>query len=88
VAGAILNLSWTFYEQNILVTYSVYVMIRKYSAEFKFCENNKANFSRFMFHQANMRQGDTPFYTVGPLSGNLSLLQIGTETLVQELMRL
>jgi hypothetical protein len=42
----------------------------------------------FMFHQANLRHGDTQTYTVGPVSGSLSLLQIGTEVLAQELMRL
>lgn len=42
----------------------------------------------FMFHQANMRQGDTPSFTVGSKTGNLSLLQIFTEVLLQELTRL
>lgn len=41
-----------------------------------------------MFHQANLRQGDTDFITVGKVSGNLSLIQIFVETILQELMRL
>jgi hypothetical protein len=40
------------------------------------------------FHQANMRSGDTDLFTVGPVSGNLSLMQIMVEILVQEMMRL
>jgi hypothetical protein len=41
-----------------------------------------------MFHQANMRQGDTDSIKVGPVSGRLSLLQIWVETIVQEMLRL
>lgn len=44
---------------------------------------------RFMYHQANMRHGDTNnTWTFGPVTGELSLLQIGTEVLAQEMMRL
>jgi hypothetical protein len=43
----------------------------------------------FMYHQANMRYGDTNnTWTFGPVTGELSLLQIGTEVLAQEMMRL
>lgn len=42
----------------------------------------------FMFHQANLRNGDVDEYTVGSVSGNLSLLQIWTELITQEMMRL
>jgi hypothetical protein len=41
-----------------------------------------------MFHQANLRQGDTPTTTVGTQTGNLSLIQIWVETITQELVRL
>jgi len=43
-----------------------------------------------MFHQANMRQGDSgvPTITVGSQTGKLSLLQIWVETITQELVRL
>jgi hypothetical protein len=41
-----------------------------------------------MFHQANLRQGDTPTITVGSQTGRLSLLQIWVETITQELVRL
>jgi hypothetical protein len=50
--------------------------------------NSKVNPCRFMFHQANMRQGDTPSFTVGSTTGNLSLLQIWVEVILQEMMRL
>ncbi|KAH8586590.1 hypothetical protein B0O99DRAFT_665688 [Bisporella sp. PMI_857] len=42
----------------------------------------------FMFHQANLRQGDTDTFTVGSVSGQLSLFQIFVETILQEMMRL
>lgn len=42
----------------------------------------------FMFHQANLRQTDVPSSTVGSQSGQLSLLQIWVETVVQEMTRL
>lgn len=42
----------------------------------------------FMFHQANLRQLDVPSFTVGPKSGNLSLLMIWVESIVQEMTRL
>ncbi|SPO01410.1 related to extracellular serine-rich protein [Cephalotrichum gorgonifer] len=42
----------------------------------------------FMFHQANMRQDDMPVFTVGPVTQKMSLLQIWTETVTQELTRL
>ncbi|KAF2157784.1 hypothetical protein K461DRAFT_326030 [Myriangium duriaei CBS 260.36] len=42
----------------------------------------------FMFHQANLRNIDVPSSTVGDQSGQLSLLQIWVETVLQELMRL
>jgi len=42
----------------------------------------------FMFHQANMRHGDTPSTTVGSQTANMSLLQIFVEVLLQEMMRL
>ena len=45
-------------------------------------------FYRYMFHQANMRQGDTDTITVGSQTGKLSLLQIWVETITQELVRL
>ncbi|KAI9049443.1 hypothetical protein LZ554_006475 [Drepanopeziza brunnea f. sp. 'monogermtubi'] len=41
-----------------------------------------------MFHQANLRQGDTATYTVGGLTGQLSLYQILVETVLQEMTRL
>lgn len=41
-----------------------------------------------MFHQANLRNGDTPTWTVGGQTGNLSLLQIWVELVSQEMMRL
>lgn len=41
-----------------------------------------------MFHQANMRLGDTPTYTAGSEVGQFSLLQIFTEVVLQEMMRL
>lgn len=41
-----------------------------------------------MFHQANLRNGDTAETSVGSVSGNLSLLQIWTELITQEMMRL
>lgn len=41
-----------------------------------------------MFHQANMRQGDVESITVGSQTGRLSLLQIWTEVVTQELARL
>jgi len=41
-----------------------------------------------MFHQANLRQTDVPSSTVGNQSGQLSLLQIWVETVMQEMMRL
>jgi hypothetical protein len=42
----------------------------------------------FMFHQANLRAGDVPSFTVGGQTGKLSLLQIFVEVLLQEMMRL
>ncbi|KAJ0119842.1 hypothetical protein N8I77_012445 [Diaporthe amygdali] len=42
----------------------------------------------YMFHQANMRWGDTDQITVGTVSGKLSLMQIWVETITQELLRL
>lgn len=42
----------------------------------------------YMFHQANLRQDDAPEFTVGDVSGKLSLLQIWVETITQELTRL
>ncbi|KAG9234920.1 hypothetical protein BJ875DRAFT_504369 [Amylocarpus encephaloides] len=42
----------------------------------------------FMFHQANLRSGDTPPFTVGDQTGNMSLMQIFVEVVVQEMMRL
>lgn len=42
----------------------------------------------FMFHQANLRSGDTATFTIGTQTGTFSLLQIWTETILQELMRL
>jgi len=42
----------------------------------------------FMFHQANMRQTDVESMTVGTQTGQLSLLQAWTETIVQEMTRL
>jgi len=41
-----------------------------------------------MFHQANLRQGDTPTITIGTQTGKLSLIQIWVETITQELVRL
>jgi len=41
-----------------------------------------------MLHQANLRYGDTQQITIGPVSGFLSLAQIFTETIIQELYRL
>ncbi|KAH7400448.1 hypothetical protein BKA64DRAFT_482127 [Cadophora sp. MPI-SDFR-AT-0126] len=41
-----------------------------------------------MFHQANLRQGDTGSFTVGPVTGQLSLYQIFVEVVLQEMMRL
>jgi len=41
-----------------------------------------------MFHQANMRHGDTASFTVGTQTDNFSLLQIFVEVVLQELMRL
>lgn len=42
----------------------------------------------YMFHQANMRSGDVDQVTIGNQSGKLSLLQIWTELISQELLRL
>lgn len=42
----------------------------------------------YMFHQANLRTGDTDQITVGPVSGSLSLIQIWVETITQEMTRL
>ncbi|KAK4191039.1 hypothetical protein QBC35DRAFT_512775 [Podospora australis] len=42
----------------------------------------------FMFHQANMRSGDVASITIGPVTGALSLLQIWTEVVTQEMTRL
>lgn len=41
-----------------------------------------------MFHQANLRQTDVPSSTVGNQSGQLSLLMIWVETVMQEFVRL
>ncbi|KAH7317283.1 hypothetical protein BKA65DRAFT_466259 [Rhexocercosporidium sp. MPI-PUGE-AT-0058] len=41
-----------------------------------------------MLHQANLRQGDTGSFTVGPVTGQLSLYQIFVEVVLQEMMRL
>lgn len=41
----------------------------------------------FMFHQANMRYGDVPSYTVGTQTDNFSLLQIFVEVMLQEMTR-
>lgn len=46
------------------------------------------DFFRLMFHQANLRQGDTGSFTVGPVSGQLSIYQIFIETVLQEMTRL
>ncbi|KAF2673281.1 hypothetical protein BT63DRAFT_410307 [Microthyrium microscopicum] len=42
----------------------------------------------FMFHQANLRTGDVDSFTVGSVTGTLSLLQIWTEVITQEMSRL
>ncbi|KAK1774840.1 hypothetical protein QBC45DRAFT_423768 [Copromyces sp. CBS 386.78] len=42
----------------------------------------------YMFHQANMRSGDTDQITIGSVSGKFSLLQIWVETITQEMVRL
>lgn len=42
----------------------------------------------YMFHQANLRSGDVIPWSVGPVSGNLSLIQIWVETITQEMGRL
>jgi len=42
----------------------------------------------YMFHQANLRNADMPTYTVGTVSGKLSLIQIWVETISQEMQRL
>ncbi|KAF2423714.1 hypothetical protein EJ08DRAFT_700958 [Tothia fuscella] len=42
----------------------------------------------FMFHQANMRQTDVESFTVGNQSGKMSLLQVWTETIAQEMSRI
>lgn len=42
----------------------------------------------FMFHQANLATVGVPSYTVGSVSGQLSLLQIWVETITQEMSRL
>jgi hypothetical protein len=42
----------------------------------------------YMFHQANLRQSDVDTLTVGSQTGQLSLLQAWTETVVQEMTRL
>ena len=42
----------------------------------------------YMFHQANLRQTDVDSITVGSQTGQLSLLQAWTETIVQEMTRL
>jgi hypothetical protein len=41
-----------------------------------------------MFHQANLRQTDVDTITVGSQSGQLSLIQAWTETVMQEMTRL
>jgi hypothetical protein len=42
----------------------------------------------FMLHQANLRYGDTQQVAIGPVSGQLSLEMMFTETIIQELIRL
>lgn len=42
----------------------------------------------YMFHQANLRQTDVDTITVGSQSGQLSLIQAWTETVMQEMTRL
>ncbi|TKX19912.1 hypothetical protein C1H76_8110 [Elsinoe australis] len=42
----------------------------------------------YMFHQANLRHIDSKSFTVGSQSGQMSLLQVWTETITQELTRL
>ncbi|KAF3762059.1 hypothetical protein M406DRAFT_104348 [Cryphonectria parasitica EP155] len=42
----------------------------------------------YMFHQANLRSGDVDTWTVGTVTGPLSLIQIWVETVTQELVRL
>lgn len=42
----------------------------------------------YMFHQANLRGNDVATYTVGSVSGQLSLIQIWVETITQEMSRL
>jgi hypothetical protein len=42
----------------------------------------------FMFHQSNLRNADVNSTTVGPITGQLSLIQIWIETVTQEMARL
>lgn len=42
----------------------------------------------FMFHQANLRNADVNTTTVGPVTGQLALIQIWVEVVTQELERL
>ncbi|PSR76994.1 hypothetical protein BD289DRAFT_378234 [Coniella lustricola] len=42
----------------------------------------------YMFHQANLRSGDVDTWTVGSVTGPLSLIQIWVETVTQEVQRL
>ena len=42
----------------------------------------------YMFHQANLRQSDVDTLTVGSQTGQLSIFQAWTETIVQEMTRL
>ncbi|KAI5367119.1 hypothetical protein Slin15195_G022520 [Septoria linicola] len=46
------------------------------------------HYDLYMFHQANLRANDVATTTVGTQSGQLSLVQIWTETVVQEMTRL
>jgi hypothetical protein len=48
----------------------------------------KNRWDPYMFHQANLRNSDMPNYSVGTVSGKLSLIQIWVETVTQELSRL
>ncbi|GAB7362479.1 hypothetical protein MBLNU230_g2801t1 [Neophaeotheca triangularis] len=42
----------------------------------------------YMFHQANLRQADVESLTIGDQSGQMSLIQAWSETVVQEMTRL
>ena len=71
-----------------LATFSDSSPIRKPGETLHHLRSLLTKLDRYMFHQANMRQGDVNTITIGTQTGKLSLLQIWVETITQELTRL